>query len=54
VQQARAETAPGFLRDTLAAAHRPHPQQVRERFRRMVAEGSANQNDAYIIFRWQW
>ena len=29
-------------------------QQVRERFRRMVAEGRANENDAYIIFRWQW
>ena len=28
-------------------------QQVRERFRRMVAEGRANENDAYIIFRWQ-
>jgi hypothetical protein len=29
-------------------------QQVRDRFRRMVAEGRANENDAYIIFRWQW
>jgi hypothetical protein len=27
---------------------------VRERFRRMVAEGRANENDAYVIFRWQW
>jgi hypothetical protein len=27
---------------------------VRERFRRMVEEGRANENDEYIIFRWQW
>jgi hypothetical protein len=27
---------------------------VRERFRRMVEEGSADENDDYIIFRWQW
>jgi hypothetical protein len=27
---------------------------VRERFRRMVEEGRANENDDYIIFRWQW
>jgi hypothetical protein len=29
-------------------------EQVRERFRRMVEEGRANENDDYIIFRWQW
>ena len=28
--------------------------EVRERFRRMVKEGRANENDDYIIFRWQW
>ena len=28
--------------------------EVRERFRRMVDEGRANENDDYIIFRWQW
>jgi hypothetical protein len=28
--------------------------EVRERFRRMVEEGRANENDEYIIFRWQW
>ena len=27
--------------------------EVRERFRRMVEEGRANENDDYIIFRWQ-
>ena len=27
---------------------------VRERFFRMVEEGRANENDDYIIFRWQW
>jgi len=29
-------------------------EEVRERFRRMVEEGRANENDEYIIFRWQW
>ena len=29
-------------------------QEVRERFRRMVEEGRADENDDYIIFRWQW
>jgi hypothetical protein len=28
--------------------------EVRERFRRMVEEGRANENDEYIIFRWHW
>jgi hypothetical protein len=28
--------------------------EVRERFRRMVEEGRANEDDEYIIFRWQW
>ena len=28
--------------------------EVRERFHRMVEEGRANENDDYIIFRWQW
>jgi hypothetical protein len=28
--------------------------QVRERFRRMVEQGRADENDDYIIFRWQW
>ena len=28
-------------------------EEVRERFRRMVKEGRANENDEYIIFRWQ-
>jgi hypothetical protein len=28
--------------------------EVRERFRRMVEEGRADENDDYIIFRWQW
>ena len=27
--------------------------EVRERFRRMVEEGRANENDEYVIFRWQ-
>jgi hypothetical protein len=26
---------------------------VRERFRRMIEQGHANENDDYIIFRWQ-
>ena len=29
-------------------------EEVRERFRRMVEQGCANDNDDYIIFRWQW
>ncbi len=29
-------------------------EEVRERFRRMVKEGRANENDEYIIFRWHW
>jgi hypothetical protein len=29
-------------------------EEVRQRFRRMVEEGRANENDDYIIFRWQW
>lgn len=29
-------------------------EEVRERFRRMVEEKRANENDDYIIFRWQW
>jgi len=29
-------------------------EEVRERFRRMVEEGRANENDEYIIFRWHW
>jgi hypothetical protein len=29
-------------------------QEVRERFRRMVEDGRADENDDYIIFRWQW
>jgi hypothetical protein len=29
-------------------------EEVRKRFRRMVEEGRANENDDYIIFRWQW
>ena len=29
-------------------------EEVRERFRRMVEKGRANENDEYIIFRWQW
>jgi hypothetical protein len=29
-------------------------EEVRERFRRMVEQGRANENDHYIIFRWQW
>ena len=28
--------------------------EMRERFRRMVEKGRANENDEYIIFRWQW
>ena len=28
--------------------------EVRERFRRMVEEGRANEDDDYIVFRWQW
>ena len=28
--------------------------EVRERFGRMVEEGRANEDDDYIIFRWQW
>jgi len=28
--------------------------EVRERFRRMAEEGRANEDDDYIIFRWQW
>jgi hypothetical protein len=28
-------------------------EEVRERFRRMVEQGRANENDDYIIFRWQ-
>jgi hypothetical protein len=28
--------------------------EVRECFRRMVEEGRANEDDDYIIFRWQW
>jgi broad specificity phosphatase PhoE len=28
-------------------------QEVRERFRRMVEEGRAGENDDYVIFRWQ-
>jgi hypothetical protein len=27
---------------------------MRERFRRMVEEGRANENDNCVIFRWQW
>jgi len=27
---------------------------VRARFRRMVELGRADENDDYIIFRWQW
>jgi hypothetical protein len=27
---------------------------VRKRFQKMVAEGRADENDDYIIFRWQW
>ncbi len=27
---------------------------VRERFRRMVERGRADENDDYIIFRWEW
>ena len=49
-EQRRNETRTHYLwRDTGESL-----QQVRERFRRMVAEGRANENDAYIIFRWQW
>ena len=29
-------------------------EEVRERFRRMIEQGHANENDDYIIFRWQW
>jgi hypothetical protein len=29
-------------------------EEVRERFRRMVEDGRANENDEYIIFSWQW
>ena len=29
-------------------------EEVRERFRRMVEEGRANEDDDYIVFRWQW
>ena len=28
-------------------------EEVRERFRRMIEQGRANENDDYIIFRWQ-
>ena len=28
--------------------------EVRERFRRMIEQGRANENDDYIIFRWRW
>jgi hypothetical protein len=28
--------------------------EVRQRFRRMVEEGRADENDDYIVFRWQW
>ena len=28
--------------------------EVRERFRRMVELGRADENDDYIIFRWEW
>jgi len=49
-EQRRNETRTHYLwRDTGESL-----QQVRERFRRMVAEGRANENDAYVIFRWQW
>jgi hypothetical protein len=27
---------------------------VEERFRAMVEEGSADENDDYMIFQWQW
>jgi hypothetical protein len=27
---------------------------VRERFRRKVEQGLADENDDYIIFQWQW
>jgi hypothetical protein len=29
-------------------------EEVRQRFRQMVEEGRAGENDDYIIFRWQW
>ena len=28
--------------------------EVRKRFRRMIEEGRADENDNYIIFRWRW
>jgi len=28
--------------------------EMRQRFHRMVEDGRADENDDYIIFRWQW
>jgi hypothetical protein len=59
LSEARAETAPGFLRfATGGQCMQFHVgeslDEVRKRFQRMVEEGRANENDDYIIFRWQW
>jgi hypothetical protein len=49
-EQRRNETRTHYLwRDTGEGL-----QEVRERFRRMVEDGRADENDDYIIFRWQW
>jgi hypothetical protein len=49
-EQRRNETRTHYLwRDTGESI-----EEVRERFRRMVEQGRANENDDYIIFRWQW
>jgi hypothetical protein len=48
--EARAETRRAFC--SLATGGQFY--EVRERFQRMVEEGRADENDDYIIFRWQW
>jgi hypothetical protein len=49
-EQRRNETRTHYLwRDTGESI-----EEVRERFRRMVEQGRANESDDYIIFRWQW
>ena len=48
-EQRRNETRTHYLwRDTDKTL-----EDVRERFRRMIEQGHADENDDYIIFRWQ-
>ena len=49
-EQRRNETLTHYLWRDMGESLR----EVRERFRRMVEEGRADENDDYIIFRWQW